>query len=155
MYAISEPARLELLANLARAEADFGPAVGWHLRPRSLPDAINSAPIARAAIRCLAQLARALEREQDGHLVQVMASSPRARGESLPWGHYEGRWRRDEDEEYHASEARFAVHVDRDRLPQAAAPGVGAGLALAGGRTGRPAAAATAIRALRTGAGHL
>ena len=37
----------------------------------------------------------------------------------MPWGHYEGRWRRDEGDEYHASEARFAVHVDRDRLPPA------------------------------------
>ena len=136
VYAISEPARLELLANLARAEADFGPAVGWHLRPRSLPDAITSAPIARAAISCLAQLARAIEIEQDGHLVQVMARSPRARGESLPWGHYEGRWHR--DEEHHASEARFAVHVDRDRLPQARRRALVRGwLWRAGGRAGR------------------
>ena len=118
VYALSEPARRALLADLDQAEADFWSAAHWHLRPRSLPDAINSAPIARAAIDFLARLAFALERERAFRLVQVMASPPQARTGFLPWGHYEGRLWRAEDEQSSGSEARFAIHVDRDRLPQ-------------------------------------
>ena len=123
VYVLSEAARRTMLADLGRAEADFGPLAQWQLRPRSVPDAVAAAPIARAGIGCLAQLARTIAREQDGRLAWAAASPPpRAanprgdRDDPLPWGHYEGRWRLDEDDD--ALDARFAIHVDRERVPQ-------------------------------------
>ena len=110
-----------MLADLARAEADFGPLALWQLRPRSVPAAITAAPITRAAIRCLAQLARTLARKRDGRLAWAAASpTPDAKQllgdhDPLPWGHYEGRWLLDEDDDTHV--ARFAIHADRFPVP--------------------------------------
>ena len=121
VYALSEAARRELLADLARAEADFGPLALWQLRPRSVPDAITAAPITRAAIHCLAQLAMTLARKRDGRLAWAAASpTPDAKQllgdhDPLPWGHYEGHWLLDEED--HTRVARFAIHVDHFRVP--------------------------------------
>ena len=123
VWVISEAARRVMLADPGRAEADFGPLARWQLRPRSVPDAISAAPLVRAGIACLAQLARTIAREEDGRLAWATASPPpraanprRDPDAALQWGHYEGRWRLDEDDA--ARDARFAIHVDRARVPQ-------------------------------------
>ena len=76
VWVISEAARRVMLADTGRAEADFGPLALWQLRPRSVPDAISAAPLARAGIACLAQLARTIARQEDGRLAWATASPP-------------------------------------------------------------------------------